>query len=184
MRFITFAVAVATVGFAIAGCAAETSQDETDTTANEDLTVSRLKGHWTSDSGPIYSIDFTTKPAHTLGGFVSGHQFTAQIDNGVRCITTPCPNIDTVTGVYKSNGGKLTIASYDKPTASFGRILGEYAHALSNADGTLTVDKSDNTVHETLSRTIPCGQNSCGAGTYCCNPLRGICAKPGVFCIQ
>lgn len=28
----------------------------------------------------------------------------------------------------------------------------------------------------------PCGTNTCGAGETCCNPLAGICTKPGFFC--
>lgn len=176
-------IPLAALALVVSGCAAETSQDETSTTATEDLTVSRLKGHWTSASGPIFSIDFSTRSAQTLGGFVHGHEFTARIDNGVRCITTPCPNVSTVTGVYKSSGGKLTLTSFDKPAQDFSRIIGEYTHALSNADGTLTVDKSDNTVHETLVRGVPCGDNTCAIGLYCCNALRGMCARPGVMCI-
>lgn len=184
MNVAKLSIACVTVGLSLVGCAAETSQDETGTTSTEDLTVSRLKGRWTSSTGPIYTIDFTTKNAQTLGGFVRGHEFTAQIDNGVRCITTPCPNVDTVTGVYKSNGSKLTLTSFDKPAQAFGRIIGEYTHALSNADGTLTIDKTDNTIHETLTHGVPCGDTACGPGLYCCNALRGMCAKPGVMCIQ
>jgi len=29
-----------------------------------------------------------------------------------------------------------------------------------------------------------CGEVTCGKGTICCNPLRGICTKPGMVCIQ
>jgi len=29
-----------------------------------------------------------------------------------------------------------------------------------------------------------CGQNVCGAGTYCCNSSCGLCAPDGGFCIQ
>jgi hypothetical protein len=29
-----------------------------------------------------------------------------------------------------------------------------------------------------------CGEVTCGPGTVCCNPLRGICTKPGMVCIQ
>lgn len=29
-----------------------------------------------------------------------------------------------------------------------------------------------------------CGSVTCGPGTVCCNPLRGICTKPGMVCIQ
>ena len=184
MNPVKLILAVSTLGALLIGCAAETSQDETAVTSSEDLSVSRLKGHWSSATGPVYTIDFTTRNAQTLGGFVRGHEFTARIDSGVRCITTPCPSDTIVSGVYKSNGGKLTLASYDKPAGDFARILGEYAHALSGADSTLTIDKSDNTVHETLTRGIPCGAATCENGTYCCNALQGMCAKPGVMCIQ
>jgi hypothetical protein len=29
-----------------------------------------------------------------------------------------------------------------------------------------------------------CGNVTCGSGTVCCNPLRGICTAPGMVCIQ
>ncbi len=29
-----------------------------------------------------------------------------------------------------------------------------------------------------------CGDVTCGSGTVCCNPLRGLCTKPGMLCIQ
>jgi hypothetical protein len=31
---------------------------------------------------------------------------------------------------------------------------------------------------------VTCGLASCGAGEVCCNPVMGICTKPGEFCIQ
>lgn len=31
---------------------------------------------------------------------------------------------------------------------------------------------------------IACGTSVCGAGTYCCNPLRNQCARMGVLCAQ
>lgn len=34
------------------------------------------------------------------------------------------------------------------------------------------------------SPAVKCGDATCGAGLVCCNPLRGICTKPGDFCIQ
>lgn len=29
-----------------------------------------------------------------------------------------------------------------------------------------------------------CGDTTCPSGTTCCNPLRSICVKPGMVCIQ
>lgn len=31
---------------------------------------------------------------------------------------------------------------------------------------------------------VKCGNATCGAGLVCCNPLQGICTRPGEFCIQ
>lgn len=31
---------------------------------------------------------------------------------------------------------------------------------------------------------VQCGSATCAAGLVCCNPLRGICVRPGMFCIQ
>jgi hypothetical protein len=30
----------------------------------------------------------------------------------------------------------------------------------------------------------PCGDTTCGQGTYCCNASCGMCVKPGMACIQ
>lgn len=30
----------------------------------------------------------------------------------------------------------------------------------------------------------PCGTATCAEGLVCCNPLRGLCVRPGMFCIQ
>ena len=30
----------------------------------------------------------------------------------------------------------------------------------------------------------PCGNTHCAEGLRCCNPLRGICTRPGAYCIQ
>jgi hypothetical protein len=33
-----------------------------------------------------------------------------------------------------------------------------------------------------VPKSTPCGPTSCGAGEVCCNPLSGICTKPGEVC--
>ena len=35
-----------------------------------------------------------------------------------------------------------------------------------------------------LDFSEPCGSNTCGGGTYCCNVSCGICAPVGTGCIQ
>lgn len=184
----TLAALLASASLLFAGCAIQngTDTDEGDVEQSDDaLATSALYGTWDATSGPIYTIEFTSNPAETLGGFLKGKSFSATVDNGVRCITTPCDSSDEVGGVYKLlKGTKLTLASYDKPTATFGKYLGDYRVSLSK--DVLTLKKTDGTVAGTFKKRagIKCGTNVCGAGTYCCNPVMSICAKIGMMCIQ
>ena len=155
MRFLSvLALAAASIAFAPA-CALQ-SDATTDAVASEStedaLATSALFGVWKATSGPIAEIEFTVDPAQTLGGFLKGRSFTAAVDNGVRCITTPCPSTDEVAGVYKVvKGTKLTLASYDRPTATFGKYLGDYRIKLVGTQLTLT--KTDGTVVAQLKKT-------------------------------
>ncbi len=190
MNAFKFALPLVALSLSLAGCAAEVEDaEDTDSTSAEEsaLAVARLKGTWESNTGPIYSIKFTGKLAQTLGGGLRGHEFTAHIDTGIRCITTPCPSETEVTGVYKSSGNKLTLASFDRPSAEFARILGGYTSTLSSKDQTLKLRKSDGTINQTFHRAatgVRCGTTTCGAGLECCNPLMNICTPPGGFCIM
>ena len=187
MRSTLFAVMFASTLFA--GCAMQTdAEDDGNVAGSEDeLTKTQIVGTWIADTGPIYEITFTKDYAETLGGFLKGRQFSAEVDNGIRCITTPCDSSDSVGGVYKlSNSGKtVTLASYDKPSLTFSKYLGDYASSI-NSKGILTLTKKDGTVAGTFHKQtgVKCGTNVCGAGTYCCNPVMSICAKTGMVCIQ
>lgn len=35
-----------------------------------------------------------------------------------------------------------------------------------------------------VPQVVRCGTSTCAPGLYCCNPLRNLCAPPGVACIQ
>ncbi len=172
------------------GCAATPAEDGEelgDTASNEEaLSASNIYGSWEAETGPIHDITFTRDYAETLGGGLKGRRFEATVDNGVRCITTPCDSSDEVGGVYKLTGGsKLTLASYDRPSLVFSRYLGDYRVTLRR--NKLTLSKLDGTVEGTFHRAIAgerCGTTVCGAGLVCCNPLMNICTKPGMFCIQ
>jgi hypothetical protein len=175
---------------ALAGCAADTTTHETEQTATseaEALTYADLYGTWIADTGPIYEITFDKDAAETLGGFLKGHHFSATVDNGIRCVTTPCPSSDQVGGVFKKASGtstKVTLASYDKPSAVFAKYLGDYTAKVTSTK--LTLKKQDGTIAGTFHRSTgtKCGTTICAAGTVCCNPLMNICTKPGMVCIQ
>lgn len=187
MRILAALLASASLLFA--GCAIEnagTNDEGATESADDALATADLYGTWEAVSGPIYKIEFTETKAKTLGGW-SGREFFATVDNGVRCITTPCPSSDDVGGVYRvSFGTRVTFASYDKPTATFAKYLGDYKLDLSKKTGVLTLTKTDGTVVGQLKKQvgIKCGTATCGTGQYCCNPLRSMCAKMGMMCIQ
>ncbi len=172
-----------------AGCAVEpaTDQEEIVESSDEALTYVSLKGTWTGVDGIIYSLTFTKDHASTMGG-LKGYKFSATIDTGVRCIKAPCDGASTtVSGVYKVDGTKMTLASYDKPTATFAKILGDYKVATKDKVTKIKLTKSDGTLTENFTKDaegVACGTTTCKAGLYCCNPLMNICAPEGMMCIQ
>ncbi len=171
-----------------AGCAVEPAADQEEIqSADEALTYASLKGTWTGVDGIIYSLDLTKDHASTMGG-LKGYKFSATIDTGVRCIMAPCDAASTtVSGVYKVDGSKLTLASYDKPTATFAKILGDYKVASKDKVTKIKLTKSDGTLTENFTKDASgetCGNATCGAGLVCCNPVMGICTAPGMFCIM
>lgn len=187
MNRTVLAVMLAAASTLFAGCAVQTEGDnDGPVTESEDaLSTKGLQGTWIADTGPIYRIEFTATPAETLGGFLKGKSFNADVDNGIRCITTPCDSSDGVGGVYKVSGNTVTLASYDKPSLVFSRYLGDYKATLSGSK--LTLKKTDGTVAGTFhkeAKAVTCGTNKCGAGTYCCNPVMSICTPLGMMCIM
>lgn len=185
MRSIFAALLLASATTLFAGCATETQPDEATTDQTEDeLTTNQIVGTWEAVSGPIYRIEFTNEKTSTLGGW-AGRAMHATVDNGVRCITTPCPSSDEVSAVYRiSFGTRITFEPYDRPGLTLAKYTGEYKIALSK--DTLKLTKTDGTVVSTLRKAkgVKCGTAICGAGLTCCNPLQGICVKPGMMCTQ
>jgi hypothetical protein len=181
-KLIPLFAATAALALAVAGCASDASDtpaDEATDTSSDELHTS-LTGMWTG-GGTLVRLELTRERASTLGGW-RGYVFNATIDNGIRCITTPCPSTDEVSGVYRADWGRMTLQSYDRPSLAFSKILGSYRY--SRRGNTLSLHKTDGTLDETLTRAQRCGRSYCGEGTVCCNPLMGICTPPGGVCIQ
>ncbi len=63
------------------------------------------------------------------------------------------------------------------PPACFGPWLDEFGGCRAANDGVLPDSCC-------VGLSTPCGENSCGVGKVCCNPLAGVCTNPGEFCIQ
>lgn len=155
MRSSLLALILASSAVAFLGCAVQHDDDLTDEgTIDESadaVTLAALYGTWEGEGGAFYTLTFTKDPASTLGGGLKGRRFEASIDTGIRCITTPCPSSTEVSGVYKTTSGiKLTLASYDRPSLEFSRVLGDYRMKL--VRDTLTLTKYDGTIVESFHK--------------------------------
>ncbi|MGZ3424841.1 MAG: hypothetical protein ACXVEF_15855 [Polyangiales bacterium] len=167
------------------GCAVQndSADDEGSESAADALALATIYGTWEQQAGgAFYEITFTNEKAESLGGFFKGRKFSAKIDTGARCIKAPCDVATAeVSGIYKISGNKLSLTSYDKPTAAFGRVIGDYTATVSK--GVLKLVRRDGSLTtETMTQGIPCGDAVCGTGTYCCNPLMSKCIKMGYMC--
>lgn len=178
-----FFVAASALAFGLVGCGASTGESfETEESADE-LAVSALQGDWVGDSGKVLSISFTSEaPPPVPAATRTSKVFRATFDTGVRCITTPCPSSFSASGLYTSTSTAVTLSSYDKPASEFIPFLGTYKYTVKGS--TLTMTKSDGTITGTLHKVVKCGTAVCGSGTYCCNPVRSLCAPIGAMCIQ
>jgi hypothetical protein len=128
----------------LAGCAVDTGA-LAETTASESDAFSlptkpsprTLVGSWLADRGNVTRLELTEEPAQTFGGGI-GRKFTATVDTGIRCITTPCPAFVDVTGVYIVRGSIVSLNAFDRPSPEFARVLGDYRFAVTRGVLTLT----------------------------------------------
>ncbi len=147
MNSIRLALAAVFASSFVVGCAVDTSNESaTENVASESDALSAaatcesdLKADWQNTAGgTIRSIAFTDEAARTVDGR-GDKKFTAVLDTGIRCITTPCPSETTVTGIYKASATSVTLLARDKPTALFNSILGTYK--VTTTDSSLTLKK-------------------------------------------
>jgi hypothetical protein len=61
------------------------------------------------------------------------------------------------------------------PPACWGAWLDQFGNCRTPADGVYPDSCC-------AGQTTPCGPSACGVGQTCCNPLSGICTKPGEVC--
>jgi hypothetical protein len=121
-------------------------------------------------------------------------------NTGIVCVTYPCPTI----GQWLLNTtDQDNIAGFDITETGASKESIEAAQAaLALKGGTILVAGTHETITgpagEGKSLTAsefylkanaakpdePCGDNTCGAGEYCCNASCGICAPEGGACIQ
>jgi hypothetical protein len=122
------AVALATTG-AITGCAADTSADEEVVDeSEEELTKAgkALIGSYKDDSGKLQGLILTSVKAG------QANEFIADIDTGIRCITTPCPSSERVTGTFTAGTKTITFKS-SSASSLVQPLLGKYNYLVQGA---------------------------------------------------
>jgi hypothetical protein len=122
------AVALATTG-AITGCAADTSNDEgVVEESEEELTKAgkALIGSYKDDSGKFHGLILTNVKAG------QANEFIADVDTGIRCITTPCPSSERITGTFTAGTKTITFKS-STASALVQPLLGKYNYLVQGA---------------------------------------------------
>ncbi|MEZ4410210.1 MAG: hypothetical protein R3A52_27590 [Polyangiales bacterium] len=261
----------ATLGFlALPGCLGTqqelVSDEEGVSTDDVSLASSAgLLGAWERVDGAFTGLVFTSTRERT------GRHFFADVDTGIRCITTPCPSAAHLEGYFTAGSRTFTLRHPDRPSPEAAPFYARYDYTLQR--DVLTVSQNRRVVgrlrrvpsycsHEdqcaeqhlvtprcvgyftcteenrcryrcgqrdcsnttcapgemcqmeggaplciTRCATVRCsagttcvadadgarcvsdgtqrcGSATCAAGTTCCNPLRGLCVRPGMVCIQ
>ncbi len=136
----SFKLAVSTVlvasAFALVpGCAADTSQDEAGTEE-----AAATQDELTSSAQKLVGAFQGTSPVHppTFQGLVFAQDgtFFADLDTGIRCITTPCPSGAHLEGRYTATKSYVRLtAKAGAPAADF---YGRYRYTLTGKKLTLT----------------------------------------------
>lgn len=136
LRHAFFALAASAVvsASALTGCAADTtpSDDEADLEETSDelsAAGKKLIGSYVDDSGAFRGLVLTSEKVG------QGNKFFADVDTGIRCITTPCPSSERIEGTFTAGSKTITLRS---TTAQHGKhLLGKYSYLVQGSKLTL-----------------------------------------------
>src|SRR5215213_7192771 len=112
---------------ALAGCTADTSNADDDDVESAEGELSAagraLIGSYKDDSGSFRGLILT---GNKVG---QGAEFIADVDTGIRCITTPCPSSEHIKGTFTAGSKTITLKS---STASqhVQHLLGKYNYLV------------------------------------------------------
>lgn len=126
---VSFAALALVAAGSLAGCAADTSptDDEGVEESSDELTAGgkALIGSYKDDSGAFKGLVLT---ATKVG---QRNEFFADVDTGIRCITTPCPSSERIEGTFTA--GTKTITLYSTTTVHAKHLLGKYDYVVQGA---------------------------------------------------
>lgn len=125
--FFALATAAVVSASALTGCAADTSAedaaDDTEETSDElSAAGKKLIGSYVDDTGAFRGLVLTSEKVG------QGNKFFADVDTGIRCITTPCPSSERIEGTFTAGAKTITFKS---STANHGKhLLGKYNYLV------------------------------------------------------
>jgi hypothetical protein len=114
----------------------------------------------------------TTPPVKHCGGIAN-----LPCGPGEECVDDPNDGCDPTKGGADCGGVCQKKTPPPPPPSCWGAWLDENGLCRTPADGVYPDACC-------AGQSNPCGDAQCGAGTTCCNPLAGICTKPGWACAQ
>lgn len=162
--------------FAVTGCAADTDGEEAAVEESEDELAKAGKaliGSYKDDSGAFKGLILTDVKKG------QANEFIADVDTGIRCITTPCPSSERITGTFTAGSKTITLKS---ATASqhVQHLLGKYNYLVQGNKFSLwkksfsqSLEKvpsycaqaddcyAQNIIHPMCMGQFDCEQNSC-----------------------
>jgi len=136
------------------GAGADTSAvEEEDAVTAEELRApswSQLRGAWRGQSGPYTGLVLT----ETREG--NGRHFFADVDTGIRCITTPCPSGGRIEGRYTSGPLTLTLSPVGRPSRELAEYYGRFYYTLQR--NTLTLVRGGRVVARLVRANSYCNE--------------------------
>jgi hypothetical protein len=188
LRHAFFALATCSIlsAGALTGCAADTGEtadgEDVEETADELSTAGKaLIGSYKDDSGAFRGLVLT---AEKLG---QRNKFFADVDTGVRCITTPCPSSERIEGTFTA--GSKTITFRSTTASAFAQhLLGQYKYLVQGDKFSMTRRNFAQSLEKTgsyCSAPSDCSAQSlihpmcvggwtCGAATNTCGWKCGV----------